>query len=509
MNKNKLIAFGDSFVEGTFYTNGVLNSPESREKVNFVTQLGERLNYDVVNLGRHANSNVGIFWDLKNYLEKNINSTNEIYLICWTGILRTSKWDTTTQRLENDKYFYDKVENDYHRENYLAYSFIQSAYNLLSKYKKTFYFTSSFLDYKNTWVDELITNEIRHCWIDYYQPNNSLYDMIAFTYGKPNLERSWDHNHRDYSEVNDLINLECHHPNRKGHRHIADMLSERLGLHTDKISNKLIFEKFITKTDRRLVGKLSLANKNLNWIDCETEEEFKINLENTPYRKKLQYYIDNPITYKHNSFGFRGNDVDLSKPFDVYMGCSFTYGVGLHEEHTWPYLVSKEIQYSNYFNIGIPGSGIGTWYSAFKFILRLGSIRKLFAFIPNHPRVEIPIKQYPTAFNVTPQSISTLRKTHSDVDGILRHSLENYLSDEDYLIDRYFQLLFAIRHLCEVNKIEFYGYNLYKHYLVHPSKESIIARDINHPGKDFNEYLAKIFIAKEKNKDQDMVFYKQ
>lgn len=509
MDRGKLIAFGDSFVEGTYYTNGVLNSPTSRQRTNFVTHLAKLLDYDVVNLGRHANSNIGIFWDIKNYLEKNDTQDNEIYLVCWTGILRTSKWDNSTKRLENDKYYYDEVKHDYNRENFISYSFIESAYNLLTKYNKKFYFTSSFLDYKSTWVSELITNKIINCWIDYYLPNNTLYDLVALKYGKPNVNRSWHLNHRQYTEDTPFLNKECHHPNKKGHIIIAGFLFKRLKQNTTRISDSDIFNKYKSKIDFKAATQQDYSLQELDWLPSETKENFEKNLTNPKYSKQLSYYVNNPIKYRHNSLGFRGDEVDFSIPFDMYLGCSFTYGVGLHEKHIWPYLVAKEINYQNYINTGMPGTGIEIWFSNFKTLLNRGQVRKLFAFIPIHPRIEVPFEEFEHSLTAMPANINTQGLKYPDKKNIFRYYLVNQLSDMDYTIDKYLQTVYAIKYLCEVNNIEFYGYNLYTHYLIHPTKESIIARDIHHPGKSFHEYLSKIFIAKNNNKDHDFVLYRE
>lgn len=67
--------------------------------------------------------------------------------------------------------------------------------------------------------------------------------------------------------------------------------------------------------------------------------------------------VKTKIEYKINSHGFRTKHFDqVDRPI-VCFGCSFTYGVGLPEEYTWPGIVSKHFNIPVY-NLGVPGMGL-------------------------------------------------------------------------------------------------------------------------------------------------------
>lgn len=71
----------------------------------------------------------------------------------------------------------------------------------------------------------------------------------------------------------------------------------------------------------------------------------------------LQYPHD--VVYKHNSRGFRDNewpnDLNALQSSVWCIGDSFTVGVGSPIEHTWPYILGKNLSRS-YINVSMPGA---------------------------------------------------------------------------------------------------------------------------------------------------------
>jgi lysophospholipase L1-like esterase len=87
-----------------------------------------------------------------------------------------------------------------------------------------------------------------------------------------------------------------------------------------------------------------------------------------PYQRGQKTPPEGPnYKFSHNSMGFRGDREYLTKQAAVrvlFLGDSFTYGVGVNDDQTFPYLVGKILQAQNYsvetINAGNPG--IGTDY---------------------------------------------------------------------------------------------------------------------------------------------------
>lgn len=92
------------------------------------------------------------------------------------------------------------------------------------------------------------------------------------------------------------------------------------------------------------------ANRTESWHGSDTEENF--------LRTRNPGYDETSITYKFNSNGFRTVEFELdsSQPSIICIGCSFTMGTGLRNEHTWPVLLQD--QFSNYrvYNLGMGGN---------------------------------------------------------------------------------------------------------------------------------------------------------
>lgn len=69
----------------------------------------------------------------------------------------------------------------------------------------------------------------------------------------------------------------------------------------------------------------------------------------------------NLVDYKFNDYGYRAS-FDYEPLLDdkkiICIGCSFTEGIGLSEEETWPYLLSKKIGLP-YINLGLAGGSQG------------------------------------------------------------------------------------------------------------------------------------------------------
>ena len=95
----------------------------------------------------------------------------------------------------------------------------------------------------------------------------------------------------------------------------------------------------------------SLKSESLGWVLKRNSHMVKINI---PYFKE-----DDTVEYYLNDLGCRSNVSDVKnsniKEFTGFFGCSITYGHGLNEVETYPYLLSKKIKDLNYLNFAVPG----------------------------------------------------------------------------------------------------------------------------------------------------------
>jgi hypothetical protein len=105
-----------------------------------------------------------------------------------------------------------------------------------------------------------------------------------------------------------------------------------------------------------------LANQTRDWLPGDTYELYKQNLVSRYDELKQHNWIDNYFNYKFNSLGFRCNEF-TNDPSIMFLGCSYTIGVGLPIESIWPELVSSHLE-MHCANFGIGGSSCDT---AFRF----------------------------------------------------------------------------------------------------------------------------------------------
>jgi hypothetical protein len=97
------------------------------------------------------------------------------------------------------------------------------------------------------------------------------------------------------------------------------------------------------------------------WQGMDHPERYQQHLEDPDSAARLAAngWLDQSISYTVNSWGFRSDrEYDLvQEPCIVALGCSFTYGTGLHEHQTWPSILARRLGVS-LVNLAVPGHGL-------------------------------------------------------------------------------------------------------------------------------------------------------
>lgn len=125
------------------------------------------------------------------------------------------------------------------------------------------------------------------------------------------------------------------------------------------------------------VGRLFHFNRQFSgqtvaWKGADSFELYQINIQDADRLARLQHWgwnQSNCITYRYNSEGFRTEEFD-SRPCGLAFGCSFTEGVGVREQDTWP---SRLTERSGlwFWNLGIGGAALDTIYRLFEHYIEL------------------------------------------------------------------------------------------------------------------------------------------
>lgn len=120
-----------------------------------------------------------------------------------------------------------------------------------------------------------------------------------------------------------------------------------------------------------------------NFTNTQQLSIYLPNQKNPFMPKTLDYpsnLIDKENDYEINELGFRGRLKD--NPEILAVGCSYTFGVGVPEDGSWPSILSSEIN-KDVANLGIPGTTIK---EILKLIVRYVSIynkpKTIFALFP-------------------------------------------------------------------------------------------------------------------------------
>ena len=160
----------------------------------------------------------------------------------------------------------------------------------------------------------------------------------------------------------------------------------------------------------------NLEEKILKWYPSDTKEQFE-KQKNIIFYKNL--YGPDDIIYKLNNYNFRCDnfkDDSYNNPYRIlFMGCSFTFGIGLPLHDVWAKIMHERIctelnQDIPYWNLAWGGSGTDQMYRYLyhlgpklrpQIIISLTSFlerRELFAnngeFLPNHKPDEVSKKEF-------------------------------------------------------------------------------------------------------------------
>lgn len=144
-------------------------------------------------------------------------------------------------------------------------------------------------------------------------------------------------------------------------------------------------------------------------LDIKSPYDFTIN----PAR---EYEMPAGVKYTLNSLGFRSDEFKEDHDGDhvLFLGCSVTYGCGIHADKTWSWIVynelSKKRKLSGYFNLSYPGAAsTEIIFNAMKYINKYGKPSEIYFLLPE-----------------------IMRGIHLNKNSALLHSIQMYLMFENF-----------------------------------------------------------------------------
>lgn len=233
-------------------------------------------------------------------------------------------------------------------------------------------------------------------------------------------------------------------------------------------------------------GKRS-ANTNLQWQSPIEKEQFEKMMLDPVHQKYFQEKgWDNPdaITYNINSEGFRCSEFD-DTPCLVALGCSYTFGVGLPVQDTWPELVGRA-RGLKVVNLSWPGQGSDYCFRVAEYWLRRLPATLCLMLNPPPSRIEV-VTDKNEAETFMPNSMSSY---YNPDDWFLNQWMMN---QENHRLNNLKNAL-AIKQLCAELNIPCGTFEA-QVYMSGSREELEYARDYMHAGPKGHQILAEKMLS--------------
>ena len=227
------------------------------------------------------------------------------------------------------------------------------------------------------------------------------------------------------------------------------------------------------------------AGTTSEFMPTDTKESFEKLCQVLEYREYFRQHgwlEPGAITYKFNKYGFRSDEID-DRDCMIALGCSFTIGIGLPLESTWPQIVGRQLGLVPY-TMAWGGTSADTCFRLAEYWIPRLTPKAVFMLAPPPSRFElIRASGVPPIENYLPNSES---HSASEIDSFLKHW---HTMDENSRLNQKKNKL-AIQAMCAEVGIPCFMYDAFDHMAM--SREEIgYARDRMHSGPGGHAKLAE------------------
>ena len=238
-----------------------------------------------------------------------------------------------------------------------------------------------------------------------------------------------------------------------------------------KIDHQSLYHSFYYK---------KFAGQSLNWCPSDTESLYNENYKKNFELLRSNGWIDTKFKYTFNSQGFRCGEFN-SNPSIMFLGCSYTMGIGLPIETVWSTMVAKQLDLQCV-NLAVGGSASDT-----AFRLCLGWIDRI------QPQIVVFLE--PPGFRI--ELISGHKNKILSI--TYQYPYEQFISEWNITDDNnYLNALknkLAIKSLCNDRNIKYLHFD----YTQLTDNTLDLARDLEHSGPKTHRRFADYVIEKIKN----------
>lgn len=245
-----------------------------------------------------------------------------------------------------------------------------------------------------------------------------------------------------------------------------------------KLENKVSLKSPIDKEDR---GKTHL------WYNCDNEELYKENLIKNRKLMEENDWVGTRIEYTLNKSGYRCKEFDIQSNNIMFLGCSFTFGLGLKEEQRWSTIVSNKLKLREV-NFGFPG---GSNDYCFRMLVKWFNIIKPKLVVMLSP----PNRRYEYIDYIGPSKHGSEHRgeiiTNFNINEAVKKNMsyfhDMFMYEPTNSILNYAKNVMAIEHFLQHHNVKFIWDHFYETYESFGRKHKTdFARDISHYGVKTN-----------------------
>ena len=250
----------------------------------------------------------------------------------------------------------------------------------------------------------------------------------------------------------------------------------------------------------------------LDWYPSDSEDRWKHNLDQHKDDLKKAGWLgknDQPksIEYRINKWGFRGDEIeDLTENPILCLGCSNTFGIGIHEHWTWPAQLQDAIDVP-VVNLGVPGGSLDTCFRLASYWTPILEPRAIIVLIPPGVRRELWLD---SSGDLPPDQKGDCTEFFGDQGWWYQYGINKNWNDEhDIMFTAPQEMLvntqknmWALRGLALHHSAKFWQLDITRDIPGELRRSPIKARDLGHHGKEAMTYLIKNIVIEWKRQQR-------
>ena len=242
-----------------------------------------------------------------------------------------------------------------------------------------------------------------------------------------------------------------------------------------------------------MIKDLYNADKVFVWHSGDTEANWESACKR--FGPSWYYYNKPPITYEYNSIGYRSPEIErVGDDFFIAFGCSHTLGTGLHVEDTYSVILAKQLNL-DYLNFGMGGAAQNiVWGNSTNWLAEQTKKPKFVILQwPEVERLTIHTDKRINLFLPNWHGSPDTKKSERNMYLYMLDS-EDYLRQQALMYYKNTNLLWQLAGIPTVNFTlakgagELFGIKCFEGWT---TNESLAARDLVHPGPEFNRQMAE------------------